>query len=163
MRGEFLTGFLPACFSACEKLPLTFRTVRRRQAFLKTFVQRIVECHEQTTAARSSLLAHDEYWVRVDRYCARRLESVILRPGEKEPAPRRRAVPKVERVLRPTRSALSPRVSVLRASWNRQDFAGVSGSCAVWHVDLYDHVGRLQRQVANEGDPACSIQFGHPL
>jgi chaperone BCS1 len=63
---------------------LTFRTVGRRQAFLKTFVQQIVECHEQTMGARSSLFVHDEYWVCVEGYCARRLESVILKDGEKE-------------------------------------------------------------------------------
>lgn len=63
---------------------LTFRTVGRRQAFLKTFVQQIAECHEQTTGGRSSLFVHDEYWVRVEGYRARRLESVILKAGEKE-------------------------------------------------------------------------------
>ena len=63
---------------------LTFRTVGRRQAFLKTFVQQIAECHEQTTGAKSSLFVHDEYWVRVEGYRARRLESVILKAGEKE-------------------------------------------------------------------------------
>src|SRR5437588_5122322 len=34
---------------------LTFRTVGRRQAFLKSFVQQIVEWRDQTTGARSSL------------------------------------------------------------------------------------------------------------
>jgi chaperone BCS1 len=63
---------------------LTFRTVGRRQAFLKTFVQQIVECHERNTRARSFLFVHDEYWVRVEGYCARRLESVILKASEKE-------------------------------------------------------------------------------
>jgi len=63
---------------------LTFQTAGRRQAFLKTFVQQIVECHEQTASVRSSLFVHDEYWVRVKGYCPRRLESVILRAGEKE-------------------------------------------------------------------------------
>jgi chaperone BCS1 len=63
---------------------LTFRTVGRRQAFLKTFIRQIVECHEKTTSAQSSLFAYDEYWMRVVGYCARRLESVILKSGEKE-------------------------------------------------------------------------------
>jgi mitochondrial chaperone BCS1 len=63
---------------------LTFRTVGRRQAFLKTFVQQIAECHEQATCARSSLFVYDEYWVRVEGYRARRLESVILKTGENE-------------------------------------------------------------------------------
>ena len=63
---------------------LTFRTMGRRQAFLKAFVQQIAECHEQATGARSSLFAHDEYWVRVEGYRGRRLESVILNAGEKE-------------------------------------------------------------------------------
>jgi chaperone BCS1 len=64
---------------------LTFRTVGRRQAFLKTFLAQIVECHELTAGARSSLFVYDdEYWMRVEGYCARRLESVILKVGEKE-------------------------------------------------------------------------------
>ena len=63
---------------------LTFRTVGRRQTFLKEFVERIVECHKQRMAATSSLFVRDEYWVRVRGYRARRLESVILKTGEKE-------------------------------------------------------------------------------
>jgi chaperone BCS1 len=63
---------------------LTFRTVGRQQAFLKTFVRQIVECHDQAAGARSSLFVYDEYWARVDGYRARRLESVILKAGEKE-------------------------------------------------------------------------------
>jgi chaperone BCS1 len=63
---------------------LTFRTVGRRQAFLKTFVQQIVDFHERSTGGRSSLFVHDEYWMRVEGYCARRPESVILKAGEKE-------------------------------------------------------------------------------
>lgn len=63
---------------------LTFWTIGRRQAFLKEFVERIVDCHRRKMAATSSLFVRDEYWVRVKGYRARRLESVILKPGEKE-------------------------------------------------------------------------------
>ena len=63
---------------------LTFRTLGRRQAFLKGFVERIVDCHKQNMAATSSLFVRDEYWVRVKGYRPRRLESVILKAGEKE-------------------------------------------------------------------------------
>jgi mitochondrial chaperone BCS1 len=63
---------------------LTFRTVGRRQATLRQFVERIVECHEKRVGIKSSLFAYDDGWMRVDGYQPRILESVILKPGEKE-------------------------------------------------------------------------------
>ena len=63
---------------------LTFRTIGRRQTFLKRFVDEIVECHQQATALTSSLYIRDEYWTRVQSYSPRLLESVILKPGEKK-------------------------------------------------------------------------------
>ena len=63
---------------------LTFRTIGRRQSFLQAFVRDIGECHARNVALTSSLYARDEYWEKVQAYTPRLLESVILRPGEKE-------------------------------------------------------------------------------
>src|SRR5882762_4266418 len=63
---------------------LTFRTIGRKQRFLRQFVDEIVECHEKGVGVRSCLFVHDEYWSRVQGYTPRLLDSVILQPGEKE-------------------------------------------------------------------------------
>jgi mitochondrial chaperone BCS1 len=64
---------------------LTFRTCGRKQSFLKKFVADIVECHERSVALTSSLYVRDDdYWMRVDGYVPRSLDSVILKTGEKE-------------------------------------------------------------------------------
>src|SRR5258708_8777115 len=63
---------------------LTFRTIGRRQSFAKRFVEGIVACHEKKTAVRSSLYAYDDGWSCVEGYAPRLLESVILKPGEKD-------------------------------------------------------------------------------
>ena len=63
---------------------LTFRTIGRRQAFLKQFVNEIVECHEKNVGIRASLFVYDDGWSRVEGYAPRLVESVILKPGEKD-------------------------------------------------------------------------------
>jgi mitochondrial chaperone BCS1 len=63
---------------------LTFTTIGRRQMFLKKFVAGIVECHRKNVALISSLYLRDDYWEKVEGYSPRLLESVILKPGEKE-------------------------------------------------------------------------------
>ncbi len=63
---------------------LTFRTIGRSQAFLKQFVNGIVECHQEKAGIKSSLFVYDDGWMRVQGYAPRLLESVILKPGEKE-------------------------------------------------------------------------------
>jgi chaperone BCS1 len=63
---------------------LTFRTIGRKQTFLKQFVDEIVECHRKNAGKISSLFVHDEYWTKAEGYVPRRLESVILKRGEKE-------------------------------------------------------------------------------
>jgi chaperone BCS1 len=63
---------------------LTFRTIGRRQSFLKQFVKEVVECHEKNVAIKSSLFVYDDGWTRVDGYAPRLVESVILKPGEKD-------------------------------------------------------------------------------
>src|SRR6266700_4401578 len=62
----------------------TFRTIGRSQEFLRRFVDEVIECHEKNVRLKSSLFVHDEYWTRVLGYIPRLLESVILKPGEKE-------------------------------------------------------------------------------
>ncbi|MGO8733489.1 MAG: AAA family ATPase [Terriglobia bacterium] len=63
---------------------LTFRTVGRKQEFLRRFVDEVVACHERNVRRNSSLFVHDEYWTRVVGYVPRLIDSVILKPGEKE-------------------------------------------------------------------------------
>ena len=63
---------------------LTFRTIGRRQAFLRQFVRTIVECHERNVGNKSSLFVYDDGWTRVTGYAPRLVESVILKPGEKD-------------------------------------------------------------------------------
>lgn len=63
---------------------MTFTTIGRRQNFLKKFVAGIVECHRKNVALISSLYLRDDYWEKVEGYSPRLLESVILKPGEKE-------------------------------------------------------------------------------
>ncbi|MBZ5667090.1 MAG: AAA family ATPase [Acidobacteriia bacterium] len=63
---------------------LTFRTVGRHQAFLRQFVEGIVDCHERRVGLKSSLFVYDDGWARVEGYAPRNLESVILKPGEKD-------------------------------------------------------------------------------
>lgn len=64
---------------------LIFRTCGRKQRFLKKFVADIVACHERSVALTSSLYVRDDdYWMRVEGYAPRSLDSVILKAGEKE-------------------------------------------------------------------------------
>jgi chaperone BCS1 len=63
---------------------LTFRTIGRSQVFLKRFVGEVIACHEKNLRLEASLFVYDEYWTRVLGYIPRSLESVILKPGEKE-------------------------------------------------------------------------------
>jgi len=62
----------------------TFTTIGRSQEFLKRFVDEVVACHERKVGSESSLFTYDEYWTRVLAYVPRSLDSVILKPGEKE-------------------------------------------------------------------------------
>jgi mitochondrial chaperone BCS1 len=63
---------------------LTFRTIGRDQEFLKRFVDEISHCHQRKIRVKSSLYIFDEYWTEVEGYLPRMLDSVILKPGEKE-------------------------------------------------------------------------------
>jgi len=63
---------------------LTFRTIGRDQRFLRQFVDEVAACHERKIGVQSSLHTYEEYWTRVEGYVPRLLESVVLKPGEKE-------------------------------------------------------------------------------
>jgi mitochondrial chaperone BCS1 len=63
---------------------LTFRTVGRDQRLLKKFVGDIVACHRKKIQLASYLYMYDEGWSQVYSYSPRSLDSVILKPGEKE-------------------------------------------------------------------------------
>jgi chaperone BCS1 len=63
---------------------LTFRTIGRDRQFLKRFVDEIVACHKRKESMASFLYLYDDGWSNVRAYTPRLLESVILKPGEKE-------------------------------------------------------------------------------
>ncbi|MDP9052125.1 MAG: AAA family ATPase [Acidobacteriota bacterium] len=63
---------------------LTFRTVGRQQAFLRQFVDEVAACHQKHARTTPHLYVWDDCWTYVSAYYPRLLESVILKPGEKE-------------------------------------------------------------------------------
>jgi chaperone BCS1 len=63
---------------------LAFRTIGRDQAFLKRFVDEIVACHNKKLGMASYLHVWEDGWTCVQAYAPRLLDSVILKPGEKE-------------------------------------------------------------------------------
>lgn len=63
---------------------LTFHTVGRRRAFLKSFVDDIVKCHAKRNRVQSRLYNYNDGWDYAEGYSPRLLESVVLQPGEKE-------------------------------------------------------------------------------
>ena len=63
---------------------LTFQTIGRDRQFLKDFVDEIVACHRKKLGTASYLYVFDDGWSQVEAYSPRRLDSVILKPGEKE-------------------------------------------------------------------------------
>jgi mitochondrial chaperone BCS1 len=63
---------------------LTFRTMGRRQIFLRHFVDNVVACHLRRLGVQSFLYAYNDGWDYLEGYAPRLLNSVILQPGEKE-------------------------------------------------------------------------------
>jgi len=63
---------------------LVFRTIGRQQSVLWAFVNDIVDCHRKHNAVRSYLYVYNDGWSSIEAYVPRLLESVVLRPGEKE-------------------------------------------------------------------------------
>jgi chaperone BCS1 len=83
-RAELYRSEEPKGWSSKRSEFLTFRTMGRNQSFLKQFVDGIVACHERSVASTSVLYVRDKYWEKVLAYTPRLLESVILKPGDKE-------------------------------------------------------------------------------
>ena len=63
---------------------LTFRTVGRKRAVVQSFVDDVVACHTRRMGVQSYLFAYNDGWDLVEGYAPRRLDSVVLQPGEKE-------------------------------------------------------------------------------
>jgi mitochondrial chaperone BCS1 len=63
---------------------LIFQTIGRDQRFLKQFVNEVVACHHKKRRTASYLYLYDDGWKHVRAYSPRLLESVLLKPGEKE-------------------------------------------------------------------------------
>ncbi|HLV89227.1 MAG TPA: AAA family ATPase [Candidatus Sulfotelmatobacter sp.] len=63
---------------------LTFRTLGRKQAFLKKFVDDVVSCHTKRMGVQSWLYTYNDGWEHSENYTPRLLESVVLDPGTKE-------------------------------------------------------------------------------
>jgi chaperone BCS1 len=78
-RSEDTKGWTPRRIES-----LTFRTIGRQQIFLQKFVDEIVACHKKKVKTASYLYLYDEGWSWVQAYTPRLLDSVILKPGEKE-------------------------------------------------------------------------------
>ena len=74
----------PKSLSARRQESLTFITIGRRQRFLKRFVQEVVECHRKNITESALFVCDEGYWMKAQGYRPRRMESVILRPREKE-------------------------------------------------------------------------------
>jgi chaperone BCS1 len=63
---------------------LTFRTIGRRRAFLKSFVDDVVRCHAKRHRVQSRLYTYNDGWDYLEGYAPRLLDSVVLHAGEKE-------------------------------------------------------------------------------
>lgn len=78
-RKEDAVGWTPRRMES-----LTFRTIGRDTRLLERFVRDIVACHKRKERTASHLYQYDERWCHVYAYAPRRLDSVILKPDEKE-------------------------------------------------------------------------------
>jgi mitochondrial chaperone BCS1 len=63
---------------------LVFGTIGRQQSVLWAFVNDIVDCHRKHNAVTSYLYVYNDGWSYIEAYVPRLLESVVLKPGEKE-------------------------------------------------------------------------------
>ena len=63
---------------------LTFRTIGRKQAFLRKFVDDVVRSHNKRRGVQSWLYTYNDGWDYSENYTPRLLESVVLQPGDKE-------------------------------------------------------------------------------
>lgn len=62
---------------------LTLKTIGRRQAFLRSFVDDVVRCHAKRMGVRSWLYTYNDGWEYSENYTPRVLESVVVEAREK--------------------------------------------------------------------------------
>lgn len=62
----------------------TFRTLGRKQRFLRSFVDDVVRCHTNRMGVQSFLYTYNDGWDHSESYMPRLLESVVLPDREKE-------------------------------------------------------------------------------
>ncbi len=63
---------------------LTLNTIGRDQRIIKEFVAEVVACQHRKRSISSYLYLYDDGWDSVQAYSPRLIESVLLKPGEKE-------------------------------------------------------------------------------
>jgi mitochondrial chaperone BCS1 len=63
---------------------ITLRTIGRKRSILESLVDEIVKCHVKRQGVQSYLYMYNDGWDYVEAYSPRRLDSVVLEPGEKE-------------------------------------------------------------------------------
>jgi chaperone BCS1 len=63
---------------------LTLKTIGRDQRIIKEFVVEVVACQHRKRRTSSYLYLYDDGWDNVAAYSPRLIESVLLKPGEKE-------------------------------------------------------------------------------
>jgi chaperone BCS1 len=63
---------------------LTLKTIGRDQRVIKEFVAEVVACQHRKRRTTSYLYVYDEGWDSVTAYAPRLIDSVLLKPGEKE-------------------------------------------------------------------------------
>jgi chaperone BCS1 len=78
-RSEETKGWTPRRIES-----LTFQTIGRDQNVLRRFVADVARCHREKAKVTSYLYLYDDGWDYVAAYSPRSLDSVILKPGEKE-------------------------------------------------------------------------------
>jgi mitochondrial chaperone BCS1 len=78
-RSEETKGYSPRRIES-----LCFQTIGRDQRILRNFVEEVVACHLSKRRTSSYLYLYNEGWEQVEAYSPRLLESVLLKPGEKE-------------------------------------------------------------------------------
>lgn len=63
---------------------LKLKTIGRDQRIIKEFVSEVVACQHRKRCASSNLYLYDDGWDSVSAYSPRLIDSVLLKPGEKE-------------------------------------------------------------------------------
>jgi mitochondrial chaperone BCS1 len=63
---------------------LMFKTIGRNQRIIKEFVAEVVACQHRKRCTSSYLYLYDDGWDNVAAYSPRLIDSVLLKPGEKE-------------------------------------------------------------------------------